>query len=74
MDRTTVCERLEQARRHVEAGERHISRQREIVSELERDGREADRTGRLLATFEELQKIHLEDRDRPERECAINPE
>lgn len=63
---------LAQAEAHVAQGEVHLARQREIVSELERDGHdEAALTARdLLATFEQTQQSHVEDRDRLREELA----
>jgi hypothetical protein len=55
---------LAQAETHVAEGDAHLVRQREIVAELERDGHnEAPKSGReLLATFEQTQQSHLDDR------------
>jgi hypothetical protein len=61
---------LAQARRHVAIGERHIARQRELVIELERDGHDASSAKQLLVQFEELQALHIADRDRLEQELA----
>jgi hypothetical protein len=70
MDRNMILEHLEQARRHVVLGERHIARQREIIAELEGDDRDSWRARVLLATFEDLQKLHIADRNRLETELA----
>jgi hypothetical protein len=59
-----------QAERHVNLGESHIARQREGVVELERDGHDTTEARRLLANFEELQGMHLADRDRIRYELA----
>lgn len=61
---------LEQANEHVTAGERDIARQKRIIAELERDGHDAARAHQILGTFETLQKMHIEDRDRVQRELA----
>ena len=61
MDKETIRRKLELANQHVELGERHIIRQREIVAEFERD---QDAARALLATFEEIQITHVADRDR----------
>jgi arginine repressor len=46
-------DRLAQAERHVEVGERNIARQREIVAELEQDGHDATQTHAILSVFEQ---------------------
>jgi hypothetical protein len=65
-DRTTFLEHFSMACRHVATGERHITRQREIVAALERDGHNSISAKRLLASFEELQNMHIAHRDRLE--------
>src|SRR5262245_935058 len=45
---------LEQTKRHVELGTQHVSRQRERVVQLERDGRDTSQARRVLAQFEDL--------------------
>jgi hypothetical protein len=39
MNRILLLDYLGQAERHIREGERHISRQRKIIDELERHGR-----------------------------------
>ena len=46
------------ARRHVELGERHIARQREIIERLKQQGHDTSSAERLLNTFEALQALH----------------
>ncbi len=74
MDRKLLMDHLAQCRRHVAMGEQHIDSQRELVSKIERDGRDSTEARRLLATFEELQDLHIADRDRLEKELADRPE
>ena len=66
MKRSMVVDQLAQTERHIREGERHLSRQREIVAELERHGRGSSRTERnardILETFEAAQSKHLNDR------------
>jgi hypothetical protein len=73
-DRAMIIRHLAMAEGHVIQGESHIARQKEIVAELERDGRvEAAETAReLLATFELTQKSHVEDRDRLRAKLAAS--
>jgi hypothetical protein len=70
MNRATIEEHLALAERHVSEGERHVSRQRELIAQLERDGHDATQAHDLLLQFEELQEMHLADRDRLRDELA----
>lgn len=65
-----VRRHLEQAERHVSEGERHVTRQRELVGELKRDGHDTRQAIELLHQFEQLQKLHVADRDRLRKELA----
>jgi hypothetical protein len=53
---------------HIALGERHIVRQRKLVVELEQKGCDTAEAKRLLASFEELQAMHIADRDRLRRQ------
>jgi hypothetical protein len=64
VDQDMIKRHFEQAERHVALGKKHIARQREIVAELERDGHDTRSARSLLSQFEELQKMHVADRDR----------
>jgi hypothetical protein len=61
-----LLDHLGQVERHIREGERHLMRQREIVTELERHGRGHSQTAKmardLLDTFEVAQSAHLDDR------------
>jgi hypothetical protein len=70
MDRATIELHLTQAERHVSEGERHIKRQRELVAELERDGHDISKAVSLLARFQEMQELHVADRDRLRNELC----
>ena len=70
MDRATITEHLAQTERHVAQGDHHVARQRELVTELEDGGHDAALARRLLMKFEELQSLHIADRDRLRRELA----
>jgi hypothetical protein len=54
MDRVFLKEQLAQAREHVATSERNITRQRQMVAQLERDGHDTSATRQSLAQFEEL--------------------
>lgn len=60
-----LLDHLVHVERHIREGERHLSRQREIVAELERHGHGNSQTARiardLLASFEMGQTAHLND-------------
>jgi len=45
MDRQTMLEHLAMAERHVAEGVIHLSRQRALIAELDRDGHDGGRTG-----------------------------
>jgi len=66
MNRATLLDHLAYIERHIREGERHLSRQREIVDELERHGRGNSETAKMarftLETFEMSQSTHLNDR------------
>jgi hypothetical protein len=64
MERALIVEHLAQAERHVAEGQQHIERQRQIIRELERDGHDLAIAEALLTQFEEMQLLHISDRDR----------
>jgi hypothetical protein len=55
---------LAQAKVHIETGRKNIARQRRAIAKLERGGQDAKEARAALAQFEELQAMHLADRDR----------
>jgi hypothetical protein len=71
MDRVMLKQHLAQAEEHIVRGERHLARQRELVSEIERHGRDSDQARRLLLQFQEMQALHIADRNRLLKE--LNP-
>ncbi len=64
MDRQTLEEHLAVAEAHVTTGEDRLHRQREIIHELERDGQDTSQERELLAQYEGMQAMRLEDRER----------
>jgi hypothetical protein len=70
MDRQLVERHLQLALNHVAQGEHNIARQKAIILELERDGHDTVRAHEILATFEAIQKMHVADRDRLQRELG----
>jgi hypothetical protein len=63
MTLTSLKDRLSEAEGYVTTGERHIRRQRELVAELDREGRDAVVARNLLAIFEVLQKQYVAERN-----------
>jgi hypothetical protein len=61
---------LEDAEMRVQRGQRHLNRQREIVSALERGDRDATMAKRLLKILEKANEIHVADRDRLTKRLA----
>lgn len=59
-----ALQHLAQTEGYVALGEHHLGRQRELVSELERDGHDTTEARRLL------QALHAADRDRLRNELA----
>jgi hypothetical protein len=70
MDRTVVEQHLAQAERHVTEGENHIARQRELIDELASGGHDLKAARDLLAQFEDVQTLHVADRDRLRAQLA----
>jgi hypothetical protein len=67
-DRAMIMEHLEQARRRVAEGERHIALQPEIVAEMERDGHDTSMSRQLLDQFEQICALYVAERARLEKE------
>ena len=63
MDRATILDQSEKLDRHIALVETDLTRQRELVAELLRDGEDATGGVALLRQFEELQTRLLADRD-----------
>jgi hypothetical protein len=67
-DRAMILEHLEQARRLVAEGDRHIAHQREIIAEKEHDGHDTSTSKQLLDQFEQICAMYVAERDRLEKE------
>jgi hypothetical protein len=70
MDRKMLKRHLAQAKAHIETGRKNIARQRKAIAKLERGGQDTNKARAALTQFEELQAMHLADRDRILRELA----
>jgi hypothetical protein len=68
--RPTVERHLRNALQHVAVGERLIDRQRAVLVTLEEHGRPTQVARKLLAQFEDVQAMHVADRDRLVHELA----
>ena len=67
--RRAMMDHLLQVEHHVMQGQRHVERQREIVAKLEKiRSADANSARALLAQFEDMQAMHIADRDRLYRE------
>jgi hypothetical protein len=64
MNRDLLEKVLAEAEHRVAMAERHLAYQLEFVARLERDGRDPSQAMHLLQEFEELQALHMTDRDR----------
>ena len=73
MDGEMLRRRLAQAEARVAQGYRHLARQREILRDLQRDGRDTLQARTWLTQFEELHAIYVADRNRLLREISSEP-
>jgi hypothetical protein len=64
MPQWRLMENLRRAEEHVVVGAKNVARQRDIIAELERNGQDTTQALALLAHFEQLQAMHIADRDR----------
>jgi hypothetical protein len=60
----TLQERLAKAEEELALVNSFVTGQREFVAKWERDGRDCTAAKELLTTYEGLQKVHAEHRDR----------
>jgi hypothetical protein len=67
MDRMMLERNLVQAQRHISIGEVCLARQRRVIAKLKHNGEETSFSMDVLARFEELQTLHVADRDRLEK-------
>lgn len=70
MDRALWTQHLAQAEAHIAQGERHIARQLDLIREMEERGHDVTEARRLLAQFQDTQRIHVADRDRLLKDLA----
>lgn len=63
----TLADEIRVAERHVRVGQRHIRRQRTIISDLEAKGLPAGEAIHFLDLLEQNQRADLDERDRLRR-------
>jgi hypothetical protein len=68
MDKQLVEQHLKMAKQHVAQGRRHIARQKQIIVKLRRGQHDTSQARQLLSTFEELQLMHIAERNRLQKE------
>jgi hypothetical protein len=66
----TLEQRLAHAEGYMAMSKRHIASQRAFAAGLLRDGHDASQAVALLLRFEELQQLHIADRDRLREELG----
>ena len=70
MSRETLARHLAQAEARVALGQKHIGRQKEIITEPDAAGHDAGTARALLVVFEATQELHIADRDQIAGEIA----
>lgn len=68
MQLQSVVQRLRQAKLLLAGGEKHLVRLRDLVRELERNGRDATPAKAALSAFETARAWHISRRDRLRKE------
>jgi hypothetical protein len=64
MDREMLQRHLALAEEHIATGEKNIARQRDLIAQLERDGHDTASARTFLREFEQLQALHIAERER----------
>jgi hypothetical protein len=72
MDGELLERGLAEAEQRVAKAERHLANQLEFVARLERDGCDPSQAMHLLQHFEELQALHVADRDRLRKQLGLS--
>jgi hypothetical protein len=71
VSRTTIIQHLRQAEEHVRLGQKHLTNQRRIVTELGGAGHDAAAALKVLATIEAMYAVHVADRNRRRIELKL---
>ena len=72
MDRQKILVQLATTSRLIAQGDQHIAEQKQLLSEMERDGHDASILKGALEQFEKLHAQQIADRDRLENELATS--
>jgi hypothetical protein len=64
MERLLLCQRVEEAKRHVDDNECRLARQRQILADLERRGHDTTVALESLERLEKMQCAHVAELDR----------
>ena len=59
LNKASLRDHLAMANRHIAAGNRVVTRQRQLITELEADGHDTREVPALLARFEDLLALHF---------------
>lgn len=70
MDRATILDQSERLERHIALVEADLTKQRELVADLLRDGQDATAVIALLRQFEDLYARLMTDRDTVQKQLA----
>jgi hypothetical protein len=70
MDREMLKRHLAQTEEHIATGDKNIARQRDVIAQLERDGHDTASARSFLREFEQLQALHIAERERLLRELS----
>jgi hypothetical protein len=70
MYQAMLLDRLEKVRKLVSRDEQAVSSQRELLAQLEKQGRVSHDVEHVLELFEELRVLHIEDQKCLEKELA----
>ena len=73
MDRDTLKRHLTKVEEQVAIAAQNVARQRELVSQLERNGYDVSQAKKMLEQFLEQQALHITDRDRLIKELSEFP-
>ncbi len=64
MDRETIKQYLDQTEKHLATSDKLVADQKALIALLEERGRDTARSKTTLAHLEEMQRLHVADRDR----------
>jgi hypothetical protein len=70
MDQEMLKRHLAEAEEHIATVDKNIARQRDVIAQLERDGRDTASARIFLHEFEQLQARHIAERERLLRELS----